>query len=502
MAIHIQELRNRVVTGWTASSQIPRDGHASLSYDTATNRMTTSGFAYDAAGNQVRAIGPGGSSSQRFKYDAANRLVQVLADNNTTVLAAYTYGDSNERLVSDEAGYRTYYVSEGGTVIAEYTESGSSAIPAWSKSYVYLGGRLLSTLAPNGSGGAVQYHHPDRLGTRIITNPPNGTSFEQVTLPFGTPLNAESTGPTNRRFTSYDRSTTTGLDYAVNRHYDPQQGRFTQVDPAGMKATSLINPQTLNLYAYCANDPINRTDPNGLGLISWIKKHWKIILVAVAIVVAVLLIPGAPAFLGSFFQQAGQVIISGVGAATEGGGMSTWLKIALGGALAAGIAGLGFLTQKQASFEDRRLQAAKDELLRRLRANNGDNPCAKLFGGLKNAEKALKGTKFKVGPTVHPDAVAQTQGKTVTINPNNGFFDTSGFQTLTVGLLGTGGRFVPLQITLNNLQFSAFVLLHELGHRTGTLRPDGNDPFGFLSVFNSGDVQKACFPEAIPVAVP
>jgi len=57
LAIHIQELRDRVISGWTASSQMPRDGHASLSYDTATNRVTTSGFAYDAAGNQVRAIG-------------------------------------------------------------------------------------------------------------------------------------------------------------------------------------------------------------------------------------------------------------------------------------------------------------------------------------------------------------------------------------------------------------------------------------------------------------
>ena len=42
---------------------------------------------------------------------------------------------------------------------------------------------------------------------------------------------AESIGATNRRFTTYDRSVNTGLDYALNRHYDSQQGRFTQVDP-------------------------------------------------------------------------------------------------------------------------------------------------------------------------------------------------------------------------------------------------------------------------------
>src|SRR5256886_12215206 len=173
-----------------------------------------------------------------------------------------------QRLIAEEGGLRTYYVGGSGSTIAEYTESGGSTSPSWSKSYVYLGARLLSTLTPNGSGGeAIQFHHPDRLGTRLVTDPVAGTSFEQVTLPFGTALDAESSGQTNRRFTSFDRSTTTKLDYAVNRHYDPQQGRFTQVDPAGMKATSLLNPQTLNLYAYCTNDPVNRTDPKRLGLI-------------------------------------------------------------------------------------------------------------------------------------------------------------------------------------------------------------------------------------------
>jgi RHS repeat-associated protein len=148
-------------------------------------------------------------------------------------------------------------------------------------------------------GEAVQYHHPDRLGTRLVTTPANGSYFEQQTLPFGTALNESPptgaiTGETNRRFTSYDRSTTTKLDYAVNRHYDPQQGRFTQVDPAEMEATSLENPQTLNLYAYCTNDPINHTDPSGLGFFSFLKKIFKWIAVALTVVVAVLTIIYAP----------------------------------------------------------------------------------------------------------------------------------------------------------------------------------------------------------------
>jgi RHS repeat-associated protein len=292
-AVHIQQLRQRVTEAVTSSLAIAVDGHANLSYD-LMNRITTTGFAYEKAGNQVRALAAGGGS-QRFQYDAANRLVKVKADDNVTVLASYTYGDSNERLILEEAGVRTYYACDG---IVEYTESGSSITPQWSKSYVYFGARLLSTLTPNGSGGAfVQYHHPDRLGTRVVTNAQDTGYFEQVSLPFGTALNAESTGATNRRFTTYDRSSTTGLDYALNRHYDSQQGRFTQIDPIGMASTNLANPQTLNLYVYCTNDPVNHVDPSGLGFFSFLKKVFKGILkilknkwVQIAIAVAILLI--------------------------------------------------------------------------------------------------------------------------------------------------------------------------------------------------------------------
>jgi RHS repeat-associated protein len=248
---------------------VPTDGWGSLWYDSATNRSAVPGWYYDAAGNQTRVQKAAGW--QRFQYDAANRMVRVKDDDNTTVRANYTYSDSNERLIGEEDGARTYYQTEGGVTMAEFTESGGATVPSWSKTYVYLGNRLLATLTPGGT----QYHHPDRLGTRVITTPATGASVEQVNLPFGSALDSESTGGSTRRFTSYDRSDLTKLDYAMNRSYDSLQGRFTQVDPAGMRASSLENPQTLNLYSYVSNDPINRTDPDGLGLISFFKKLFR-----------------------------------------------------------------------------------------------------------------------------------------------------------------------------------------------------------------------------------
>lgn len=242
-------------------STVPSDGWSSLTYDQLTNRITSPGFSYDPAGNQLT-----NNTGQSFVYDAAGRLAKVKNQSGVTV-ATYTYGASNRRLItqtgSETSKHKTYYVWEGNSVIAEYIEQPTATMPKWSKNYIYLGGRLLATEAPNGSGQIVHYHHPDRLGTRFVTNNLDASSFHQSTLPFGTALASESTDATNRRFTSYDRSATTGLDYAVNRQYDPRQGRFTQVDPLGMAAASLADPQTLNMYSYVGNDPVNRVDPDG-----------------------------------------------------------------------------------------------------------------------------------------------------------------------------------------------------------------------------------------------
>ena len=252
------------------------DGLQGLAHSTATNRVVNEGWYYDAAGNLTRA--QYGGVWRRFQYDAANRLVAVKADDNTTVLVSFTYGNDNQRLITHQGGNRTYYATDGDAVIAEYTEIGSSTSPVWSKSYVYLAARLLSTLTPTGSGGAlVDYHHPDRLSTRIVTNAQNTNYFEQVTLPYGSALPNETTNTTNRRFTSYDRLSVTELDYAVNRFYDNQQGRFTQVDPIGVGAVDVSDPQTLNLYAYGINDPINTLDPDGLFFKKLFKAIWKVL---------------------------------------------------------------------------------------------------------------------------------------------------------------------------------------------------------------------------------
>lgn len=52
----------------------------------------------------------------------------------------------------------------------------------------------------------------------------------------------------------------TGLEYLRARYYNPNKGRFFQEDTY---LGNIINPLTLNRYAYVVNSPMNNVDPSG-----------------------------------------------------------------------------------------------------------------------------------------------------------------------------------------------------------------------------------------------
>ncbi len=61
--------------------------------------------------------------------------------------------------------------------------------------------------------------------------------------------------------TQKERDIETGLDYFEARYYASTQGRFTGADNPGFSDGT--DPQTWNLYAYTANNPLRRVDPDG-----------------------------------------------------------------------------------------------------------------------------------------------------------------------------------------------------------------------------------------------
>ncbi len=69
-----------------------------------------------------------------------------------------------------------------------------------------------------------------------------------------------STNPTSYKYTDQELDTSTGLYNYDARHYDPAIGRFISPDSL---IPNLYDPQQLNPYAYCSNNPLIYVDPTG-----------------------------------------------------------------------------------------------------------------------------------------------------------------------------------------------------------------------------------------------
>ncbi|OGF06267.1 MAG: hypothetical protein A2502_09665 [Candidatus Edwardsbacteria bacterium RifOxyC12_full_54_24] len=257
---------------------------STYAYNYSTNRLTTAdswGYTYNGAG-EVTGVSDGGWAWLTMTYDPAGRLKYFL-DGNFGYPANYWYDGDGVRvkqyqknglprnyspgivtaLVPQTPPYVRYYVCNGNNTLAEYDEYN-----ALKCKYIYLNGKL----AVKVEGTSAYYYHCDYLGTpKAITNSSGTVVRTDNYYPFGKQYNYTGTYSNNRKFTSKERDWS-GLDYFGARYYDCRIGRFLVPDPdlfGAPKEGSLSNPQRLNRYSYCLNNPYRFIDPNGEAPYDW-----------------------------------------------------------------------------------------------------------------------------------------------------------------------------------------------------------------------------------------
>ena len=174
----------------------------------------------------------------QYGYDSQNKRVWVATVN------------SNGQLT----GQTAYFYGVVGSMLEAYTLTlGSSLTATAGYSAVYFGRKRVG-VAPTGTSYSTFIQ--DRLGSQ-------GTYY-----PYGedkgTPLSNDQF-----KFATYWRDSATSLDYANQRYYVNNFGRFVTPDPyqaTAMSPSDPNDPQSWNRYAYVVGDPVNWIDPDGLFL--------------------------------------------------------------------------------------------------------------------------------------------------------------------------------------------------------------------------------------------
>ena len=246
-------------------------GSLSYSYDPVGNRLSqnnltytysdmnellsiTDGttFTYDGMGNTLTRSDD--TDTWSYTYDTRNQLTQI--EKNQQVIAQYSYSGGGKRIqktewVEDLQEYHTtIYIYSGLQVIYE-----KNLTTDQEATYIYGStGRIAKKV-----NGLANFYHTDHLGsTRLVTTESGTTATAVAYKSFGEDA---VTGKKNSYTYNGKEKDSAGLYYYGARYYDPGTGRFISRDFSSGRMT---NPQTLNRYAYCLNNPLRYRDPDGL----------------------------------------------------------------------------------------------------------------------------------------------------------------------------------------------------------------------------------------------
>jgi RHS repeat-associated protein len=233
-------------------------------------------YDYDDASN-LTSITPDGPK-QTFSYTATNAITAGVYDLNgsPTSLGGNTYTwDGANRIVSfpNAAAHTTSsFTYDGlgrivrivdnrsGTVIGDHSYFWCGTVRCLAHDNRQSGSPVSAQYFQQGviTGGTPYYYAKDELGSVKQLVSTSGTVAAQYTYdPYGNRSVVSGSLVADIGYAGYFYHANSGLEFALNRAYDPIHARWLNRDPIGEAGG-------LNLYAYVLEQPTTLSDPTGL----------------------------------------------------------------------------------------------------------------------------------------------------------------------------------------------------------------------------------------------
>ncbi|MGC2186077.1 MAG: RHS repeat-associated core domain-containing protein, partial [Terriglobales bacterium] len=228
---------------------------ASYSYD-ANDRLTTD--TYDNNGNTIF------SGGIAFGYDFENRLVSRGA-------VTIVYDGEGNRVSETAAGVTTKYLVDtlnptGYTQVIDELVNGSMI-----RTYAYGLSRISEDQLVGSAWTPSFYGYDGHMNVRFLSNPLGVATDTYQFDAFGNQITSVGTTSNNYLFSAEQLDRNLSLYHLRARYYNILTGRFETMDPGketccalrAPQVGNIFDPPTLHKYAYTANNPVNRIDPNG-----------------------------------------------------------------------------------------------------------------------------------------------------------------------------------------------------------------------------------------------
>lgn len=240
------------------------------------------GYTYN--GNHIASVTHNDAAVDTAQYDSRGNITKIPGEN---LQITYNLCNLPQSITASDGTKVNYGYLSDGTKFSAVSDGGEKFIYAGSlrlkiennnvvpESFAIAGGRVKYD---NGSW-QTEYYITDHLGSvRAVTDANGNVLAEFDYTPYGellTATDSTATG-TDHLFTGKEQQSKLGVSelYDSQARFMGTDGRFTSIDPLAEKYYHL------SPYAYCAGDPVNFIDPDGMKIEfrkdvpEWVKQRY------------------------------------------------------------------------------------------------------------------------------------------------------------------------------------------------------------------------------------